>query len=306
MDVLSASLNDNKIAWYENIDGLGNFSTEKIISTNAISAWSAYSSDLDGDGDLDILSASVQDDKIAWYENTDGQANFSTEKIITTNANAAKSVFASDLDNDGDMDVLSASQLDDKIAWYENMDGQGNFSSEQIISTNLDGAISVYAADLDGDNDMDVLGASQNNGKIMSYENIDGMGTFEVVEPSIINYNSAATCVYAVDLDGDNDIDVLSSSIQNTIAWHENLNITSTFQNSLINFEIFPVPVEDILMVQSQSEIIQINIFNYLGQLILANTNQTRIDTSSLKKGIYLCMVKNVNNEYGIRKVIKK
>ncbi len=28
--------------------------------------------DLDGDGDLDVLSASPGDDKIAWYENTDG------------------------------------------------------------------------------------------------------------------------------------------------------------------------------------------------------------------------------------------
>ncbi len=30
---------------------------------------SIYAADLDGDGDLDILSASSGDDKIAWYEN---------------------------------------------------------------------------------------------------------------------------------------------------------------------------------------------------------------------------------------------
>jgi hypothetical protein len=28
-----------------------------------------YATDLDGDGDVDVLSASVRDDKIAWYEN---------------------------------------------------------------------------------------------------------------------------------------------------------------------------------------------------------------------------------------------
>ena len=32
----------------------------------------------------------------------------------------ARSVYAVDIDNDGDMDVLSASTTDDKIAWYEN------------------------------------------------------------------------------------------------------------------------------------------------------------------------------------------
>jgi hypothetical protein len=51
--------------------------------------------------------------------------------------------------------------LDDKIAWYIN-DGNGNFSSEQIISTTANGAWSVYAIDIDGDGDNDVLSASAN------------------------------------------------------------------------------------------------------------------------------------------------
>jgi len=63
-----------------------------------------------------------------------------------------------DVDGDGDMDVLSASFYDDKIAWYEN-DGSESFT-ERIISTAADGANSVYAADVDGDGDMDVLSAS--------------------------------------------------------------------------------------------------------------------------------------------------
>ena len=37
--------------------------------TSADSALSVYATDLDGDGDADVLSASYGDDKIAWYEN---------------------------------------------------------------------------------------------------------------------------------------------------------------------------------------------------------------------------------------------
>ena len=38
-----------------------------------------------------------------------------------------KSVFATDVDDDGDTDVLSASHLARDIAWYEN-DGNENFT----------------------------------------------------------------------------------------------------------------------------------------------------------------------------------
>ena len=81
--------------------------------------FSVYAIDVDGDGDIDVLSASAYDDKIAWYEN-DGSQSF-TERVISTNADAAISVYAIDVDGDGDIDVLSASYNDDKIAWYENL-----------------------------------------------------------------------------------------------------------------------------------------------------------------------------------------
>ena len=89
------------------------------ITTNAVIAWSVYAVDVDGDGDMDVLSASGNDDKIAWYEN-DGNENF-TPRTITTSADFAISVFAVDVDGDGDIDVLSASAFDNKIAWYDNV-----------------------------------------------------------------------------------------------------------------------------------------------------------------------------------------
>ena len=37
-------------------------------------------------------------------------------------------MFAADVDGDGDLDVLSASYDDDKIAWYENLPGEDRVS----------------------------------------------------------------------------------------------------------------------------------------------------------------------------------
>ena len=63
-----------------------------------------------------------------------GQGSFGSQQVIITEADYATSVYAADLDGDGDMDVLSASSLDDKIAWYENTDGQGAFDNDSMSS----------------------------------------------------------------------------------------------------------------------------------------------------------------------------
>ena len=89
--------------------------TDHTISDSANYAVSVHAADVDGDGDMDVLSASEYDDKIAWYEN-DGSESF-TEHVISDSADYARTVYAADVDGDGDMDVLSASSKDDKIAW---------------------------------------------------------------------------------------------------------------------------------------------------------------------------------------------
>jgi len=229
MDVLSASIEDDKIAWYENTDGQGTFGDQQVITVLADGALSVYTADLDSDGDMDVLSASFEDDKIAWYENTDGQGTFGDQQVITVLADGASSVYAADLDNDGDMDVLSASSYDDKIAWYENTDGQGTFGDQQVITVIADRARSVYAADLDNDGNMDVLSASYYDDKIAWYENTDGQGTFGDQQVITVIADGARS-VYAADLDNDGNMDVLSaSSFDDKIAWYENTDGQGTF-----------------------------------------------------------------------------
>jgi len=196
------------------------FGGQHVITTAAAGATSVYATDLDGDGDADVLSASGSDGQIAWYENLGGGA-FGGQQVITTAADGAKSVYAADLDGDGDADVLSASNMDDKIAWYENLGG-GAFGVQQVITTAVDAATSVYATDLDGDGDADVLSASSLDNKIAWYENLGG-GAFGVQQVLTAAANGAQS-VYATDIDGDGDADVLSASyLDGKIAWYENL-----------------------------------------------------------------------------------
>ena len=105
-----------------------------------------------------IISGDLFDDTVAWYEN-DGAANPSfTASDIATNADEIYGIEVGDLDGDGDLDIVSASNMDATIAWYEN-DGAANPSwTAADISTSAAGARDVKIADLDG-GDLDLVSA---------------------------------------------------------------------------------------------------------------------------------------------------
>lgn len=89
--------------------------------------------DLDGDLDIDVISASADDGRVIWYENTDGRGTFANGIDIDVLASAS-SVAAADLDNDGDIDLVVAESEDGRIVWYENMDGLATFSTANDIA----------------------------------------------------------------------------------------------------------------------------------------------------------------------------
>jgi VCBS repeat-containing protein len=196
----------------------GVFGDQKTISVQAGGASNVFAADMDRDGDLDVVSASENDDSIAWYEN-DSYQGF-TAHIISSTADGARSVFAVDLDGDGDVDIVSALTRDSTIAWYEN-NGSQSFT-ERNISTTVAEPFSVFVADVDGDGDLDVLSASASDDRIAWYEN-DGSQAF--TQRIITASADGARSVYAADMDGDGDMDVLSAAIsqnEDKIAWYEN------------------------------------------------------------------------------------
>ena len=137
MDIVSSSYQDDTIAWYENDGNADPTWTASDIATN-VDGIGVFVADMDGDGDLDIVSASFGNDTIAWHEN-DGNADPTwTASDIATSADGAFGVFVEDMDGDGDLDIVSASQLDNTIAWYEN-DGNADptWTAADIATTEV-------------------------------------------------------------------------------------------------------------------------------------------------------------------------
>jgi hypothetical protein len=180
VDVLGSG-NGKTIFWFENLGSFAGFflgfGPPQVVTNKVSNCLSMDTADLDGDGDLDLISGSCYDDKVAWYENrgTVGGVfqGFGGQKVISTAVDCATNVHAADLDGDGDLDVISASTFDGKVAWYENLGG--SFGQQQVITNSAPGARSAHATDLDGDGDLDVLVASAYNDTVEWYEN--KMGT---------------------------------------------------------------------------------------------------------------------------------
>ena len=172
-----------------------------------------------------------------------GQIQFEPH-TISSSADGAHSVFAIDLDQDNDIDVLSTSVYLGIVDWYEN-DGSENFTTHEI-TTDAEGANSVFAIDVDGDEDIDVLSASVDDDKIAWYEN-DGSENF--TECIVSSQANGAISVYAIDVDNDGDVDVLSASFfDDKISWYENLgyagiqNLTISIENNdvVLNWTAIP------------------------------------------------------------------
>ncbi|MBD3409314.1 MAG: T9SS type A sorting domain-containing protein [Ignavibacteriales bacterium] len=225
-DVIVGSIMDNKIVWFAN-EGVIGFGTERIVPQTAPHPESVIAADLDGDGDQDIIGAMSGDwysnsagATVSWNENTDGAGTFSDQASITDSAIGVNSVFAGDFDGDQDLDVLSASAVDDKIGFYRN-DGTGAFGPQILLSDSADFARHVTAADIDGDGDLDAVSSAMLDDEVAWYEN-DGAGNFgapRTITDSAMDVRMAAFA----DIDGDGDPDaVVASFSDDKITWHEN------------------------------------------------------------------------------------
>lgn len=227
-DVISPRGTNGYLVWHEN-DGSGGF-TEHTLAIQS-STWKIAAGDMDGDGDIDVLS-SYSVSRVAWHENL-GNGNFD-HHVVDTAAGRSDDIFAVDMDNDGDTDIVVLDTTGDTINWYQN-DGTQSFT-KNIGPTGVTG-VSMFVIDVDGDGDHDFV---SNTSGISWYENDGGTFTQRSVSGNNV-YRLAAT-----DVDGDGDTDVIAAAY-NQIAWYENDGSESfTWRQIIIANQAYGVYASDL------------------------------------------------------------
>lgn len=299
IDIVSGGFN---IFWLENTDGLGNFASEKIISDNEAFTEAIAISDIDGDGDMDVTVADDYNEEIVWYENTDSQGAFGSAKTIANGAFGAVTIATNDLDNDGDLEVVSNYG---EIAWFENTDGLGNFSTPNIIDPNLGFAYKLYVEDLEGDGNNDIIASLFDRGEVIWLKN-DGNGNFGEAQV-IYSDEFVPIAVIADDFNGDGRMDVAASSyLSDQIIWFENKGPLGIYENTTNLFSLYPNPTNGLLNINSTLTISEISVYNNLGQLLFASEKTNHVDISALSEGIYFVKIKDENGQSETKKIIKE
>lgn len=235
-DVLGTSESLNKISWWRN-GGSPIIWTEYTIDNNFSGTQSVCAVDIDRDGDIDVLGAAGGNNQIGLWRNDGGNPVVWTKQIISNTFAFAHWVSVADVDGDSLQDVLGAAFSSNEIAWWRNNGGTPISWTKQVIGGAFNGALTVQAADFDGDGRTDVLGSAWTADQIAWWSN-DGGNPIQWTKHVIDNNYDGAWPVFACDLDGDSDIDVMAgadvlngSGVSAPPTWWENTRSTGVMES---------------------------------------------------------------------------
>jgi len=244
IDLVAGVVNEGRIIWWQN-DGNQNF-TQKILDGSFAGAHTIQITDLDADGDSDVLCSGWDNSpalsQIAWWENN-GIGGF-TKHTISGRYQQSPFILASDIDLDGDFDIISCCEAFGEVSWFEN-NGNLNFS-ERMIDPALPSAHTLAIKDVNKDGWPDILGSACLSNKQSWYQN-NHDGTFTKKELPDLSWTM---WLEAADFDFDGDMDLVGTGMnESALAFYTNNGqekftqrwlpgpITSGFAMEVIDFD---------------------------------------------------------------------
>ncbi len=106
--------------------------------------------DMNGDGRLDVTSGAYWYEAPAFTRHAFREARIDGEFVVNCGE------FTIDVDQDGDLDIVSAGWQDDGLFWYENPGEIGPLWEKRLITSSLN-TEGLWVADVDGDGSRDVV-----------------------------------------------------------------------------------------------------------------------------------------------------
>jgi hypothetical protein len=233
-DLATANVSGGNVTVLRN-NGHANFA-EPASSPEDAGSFPDYiaSADIDGDLDADLIVSNQESDDLTILRNK-GNGNFVEPATSPEPAgDVPVSVAPADLDGDGDVDLAIANAIEsnapDDVTILLNR-GTGNFVAAPTSPENAGNKpVSIVAANLDGDGDVDLAVANQQGNNITVFRN-NGSANFTEAPGSPETAGSFPQDIIAARLDGDAATDL---AVVNQGSSSEDVTILRN--NGLANF----------------------------------------------------------------------
>ncbi len=186
-------------------NGTGYFHQDTVVNTGSLGIPTMSVADLDYDGDLDILAASILVGGyhgVAMWKNQ-GYPKFSAAWSKSTSGYEPKDIRIGDLDNDGWLDFGLVNSNSDNLAalWGKGFDNGLTLGLQ-------DAPVGLVAGDVNGDRLIDFVSAGGSGRPWLSVVLNNGNRNLAVVSTYDLYGNAGVYDVVAADFDGDRDLDV--------------------------------------------------------------------------------------------------
>lgn len=218
------------------------FGNQRIISTDTQKPYLVVPHDMDGDGWIDVITASAETFLLSWYKNL-GDGNFGPEIILNEQQVYYESIEVVDLDHDGIMDVFYQKLNPSHIAWLRGIDTDGNFEEEVVLLTAPGGkhfsSVSTFDFDTDGLVDIIAILNTSTRHEIVWYRNLGG-GNFDYPQ-QLYEARAFIQKLIFEDIDNDGMMDMLVAESDvgpGRIYWLKNMgNQTFGAPQTIFEFE---------------------------------------------------------------------
>ncbi|QHJ09164.1 FG-GAP-like repeat-containing protein [Hymenobacter busanensis] len=189
-------------------NGAGQFTRSSAGIPNTNYPTETAVGDIDGDGDLDVVSSPSRPYAITVARNN-GNLNFVSAAALSINpiSTEINSLTLADIDGDADLDLCHLNPVAKQITIWPN-DGTGNFGPARTTATNLANTVAMRLGDVDNDGDLDALVYNRVSGEAMHVFLNDGSANFTAGSSFPISSYDAHTSL--ADIDGDGDLDLAS------------------------------------------------------------------------------------------------